>query len=265
MAWKLKGGKPAMRRSSSWLCGEARVVVVDQRPVQRMVGIFGLDQHFAGQVGAAAAAADLHQLREQPLRGAEVGGEQRRIGADRADQGQQREIVALGQHLGADQDVGLAGVDGGEQACHFSACSPSRGRCAARGPAGKRSTSMASRRCVPRPKGSRSTLPQSGRRAECGLEAAVVAAQALVGQVQHEVGGAAPAARDPAAGRAGQHRRIAAPVEEDQALLAALEALCSPASSAALRPSCNFSRRVSTMRTTGMASATARSGSSSIW
>jgi hypothetical protein len=93
----------------------------------------------------------------------------------------------------------------------------------------------------------------------------VVAAQALVGQMQHEVGGAAPAARDPAAGRAGQHRRVAAPVEEDQALLAALEALCSPASSAADRPSCNFSRRVSTMRTAGMASATARSGNSSIW
>jgi hypothetical protein len=67
-------------------------------------------------------------------------------------------------------------------------------------------------------------LPQSGQARGTRLEAAVVAAQALVGQVQHQVGGAAPATRDPAAGRAGQYRRIAAAVEEDQALFAAVEA-----------------------------------------
>ena len=77
--------------------------------------VFGLDQHLAGQVVATAAAAHLHELREQALRRAEVGGEQRSVGADHADKGQAREVVALGQHLCADQKVGLAGVDGGEQ------------------------------------------------------------------------------------------------------------------------------------------------------
>jgi hypothetical protein len=59
---------------------------------------------------------------------------------------------------------------------------------------------------------------------DAGLEAAVVAAQAPVGQVQHHVGGAVRAAADPAAGRAREHRGVAAPVEEDEALLALLQA-----------------------------------------
>jgi hypothetical protein len=204
---------------------EARVVVVDQRPVQRMVGIFGLDQHFAGQVGTAAAAADLHQLREEPLRGAEVGGEQRRIGADRADQRQQREIMALGQHLGTDQDVGLTRVDGGEQGLPFLRRARRiavDAQDAGRGEAFDQHGFEALRAA---PEGQQVDVAAIGAGArDGGLEAAVVAAQALVGQVQYQVGGAAPATRDPAAGRAGQYRRIAAPVEEDQALFAAVEA-----------------------------------------
>jgi hypothetical protein len=43
--------------------------------------------------------------------------------------------------------------------------------------------------------------------------------------MQHEVGRAAPAARRPAAGLAGKDRRIAPPIDEDQALLAACEPL----------------------------------------
>jgi hypothetical protein len=154
--------------------------------------MLGLDQHFAGQRGAPAAAADLHQLREQPLRGAEIGGEQRGIGTDRTDQGQVRKIVALGQHLGADQDVGLAGMDGRQQRLPFLRRT---GRIAV----------DAQHTCL------RKTLAQHGFEAlgaaaegqqidiaavragarNAGFEAAVVAAQALVGQVQHQVGRAA--------------------------------------------------------------------------
>src|SRR4029079_12164891 len=55
------------------------------------------------------------------------------------------------------------------------------------------------------------------------LRAAVMAAQAApsIGGVQHHARGAAPAAGGPAARFAREHRRIAAPVDEDQALLAA--------------------------------------------
>jgi hypothetical protein len=67
-----------------------------------------------------------------------------------------------------------------------------------------------------------------------------MAAQAAVGQVQHEVGGAALAARDPAARGAGQHRRIAAPVEEDEALFAALQTLTEGAQQDAGQPVLQF-------------------------
>ena len=47
------------------------------------------------------------------------------------------------------------------------------------------------------------------------LKTAMVAAQTAVGQMQHQVGRAALAARHPAALGTGEHRRVAAAVEED--------------------------------------------------
>ena len=206
------------------LC-EARIVVVDQRAIQGMVGILGLDQHFAGQFGAPAAAADLHQLREETLGRTKVGGEQGGIGADRADQGQQRKIMALGQHLGADQDVGLTGMDGGEQGLPFLRRARRIAVDAQDAGFGKAFDEHGFEALRTAPEGQQVDVAAIGAGARhARFEAAVVAAQAPVRQVQHEVGGATLAARDPAAGRTGQHRRIAAPVEEDQALLAALEA-----------------------------------------
>src|SRR6185295_8912472 len=57
------------------------------------------------------------------------------------------------------------------------------------------------------------------------LGAAVVTAQAPVPGMQDEVRRAAAAARRPAARLAGKHRRIAPPVDENEALLAARKAL----------------------------------------
>jgi hypothetical protein len=85
MAWKLKGGEAGDAAFVELVAGEAQIVMVYQRLVQRVVGILGLDQHFAGQGGAPATAADLHQLREETFRGAEIGSEQRGVGADRTD------------------------------------------------------------------------------------------------------------------------------------------------------------------------------------
>jgi len=50
-------------------------------------------------------------------------------------------------------------------------------------------------------------------------------AQAVIAEVQHQVGSAAVAVRSPAAGGAGEHRRIAAAIEKEQALLATRQAL----------------------------------------
>ena len=74
-----------------------------------------------------------------------------------------------------------------------------------------------------------------------GFESAVVAAQAPVGLMQDEVGGTAMAAREPAAGGAGEYRRIAAAVEEDEALLPAFEPFGKGASKAAPIPSLSVS------------------------
>ena len=82
---------------------------------QRVVGKFGLDEHFAGQRGAPGAPADLHQLLEEALGRAEIGGVERRVGADHADQRQARKVVPLGHHLRADENVRVAAVYPGKQ------------------------------------------------------------------------------------------------------------------------------------------------------
>src|SRR5690349_11654886 len=52
-----------------------------------------------------------------------------------------------------------------------------------------------------------------------------MAAKLAVRRVQHEVGAAAAAAGAPAAGFAGENRRVASPVDEDEALLSPGETL----------------------------------------
>src|SRR5439155_9504172 len=56
------------------------------------------------------------------------------------------------------------------------------------------------------------------------LVPAVMAAHAALGAMQHQVRAAARAGRMPLAGAAEEHRRETAPVEEEERLLAALEA-----------------------------------------
>jgi hypothetical protein len=74
----------------------------------------GLDPHLAARrlLGAAAGAAGgLHQQRKQAFGSAEIAAEQCTVRVDRRDQGHAPEVVALGDHLGADQHVDLAFVD----------------------------------------------------------------------------------------------------------------------------------------------------------
>jgi hypothetical protein len=52
----------------------------------------------------------------------------------------------------------------------------------------------------------------------------MVAAEASVGSMQHHVGGATSAAGGPAARLAGEHRRVSTAIDEEQALLAFLQA-----------------------------------------
>ena len=80
-----------------------------------MVGIVGLHHNAAGQIATAGAAADLgHQL-EDALGGAEVGHGQRVVAAHHADQRDAVNVVAFGDHLRADEQVDLAGVQPRQQ------------------------------------------------------------------------------------------------------------------------------------------------------
>ena len=73
-----------------------------------MLGLVGLDEREAGALGAAGPAGDLADQLEGLLGGAQVAALQPEVGVDDADEGQQREVVALGDELGADHEVGAA-------------------------------------------------------------------------------------------------------------------------------------------------------------
>ena len=80
-----------------------------------------LHQHAAGKLSAAGAAGDLRQQLEDALGGAEVGQPESGVRAHHADQRDAVDVVALGDHLRADEKIDLACVEPGEQALHLVA------------------------------------------------------------------------------------------------------------------------------------------------
>ncbi|NKG01704.1 hypothetical protein GO287_03648 [Ralstonia solanacearum] len=97
------------------LAREAGVIVPHQRQQGGGIRVAGLDQHFARQPGAAGAPGHLHQRGEQVLAGTEVVAEQGRIGRHHAHQRHALEVMPLGDHLRADQDIDGPFVHGVEQ------------------------------------------------------------------------------------------------------------------------------------------------------
>ena len=67
-------------------------------------------------VATPGAAGDLGEQLEGALGGAEVGQAEREIGADHAHQRDAVHVVALGDHLGADQQVDFAGLERAQHA-----------------------------------------------------------------------------------------------------------------------------------------------------
>ena len=104
-----------------------------------------------GDVAAARAAGDLREQLERALGRAEVGQPEADVRRDDADERHAREIVALGDHLRADEDVDARRANVGEHA----AIAPrrrmvSRSTRATRA-LGKSARSSASTRSVPKP------------------------------------------------------------------------------------------------------------------
>ena len=120
---------------------------------------------------AAAAARELRDELERPLLGAEVGHGQPRVGVDDRGERDAREVMALRDHLRADEH----GAVGGREALERSSCSaPGFAAVSAssriRSSSGTRFASSASSRCVPAPIRASSDEPQAGHASGTGSE-----------------------------------------------------------------------------------------------
>ncbi len=105
----------AQRPAVAHLALEERFVVLRRgEPQHGMLGIEGLHDHASRSLPASGAARDLGQELERALGGAEIGQAERLVGRHDADERDAREIVTLGDHLRADEDVDLAALEARE-------------------------------------------------------------------------------------------------------------------------------------------------------
>ena len=79
-----------------------------------MIRIDGLNQHDSGRLAASGAAGGLRQELEGSLGGAEIGEAQADVGVHDAHQRDVGNVVTLGDHLRADQDVVIALAEAGQ-------------------------------------------------------------------------------------------------------------------------------------------------------
>ena len=204
---------------------ERFAVLRDQRAHHRVFGLMGL-QIAAADAGVAAGAADhLMQQLEGALGGARVAVVEAQIGVDDADEVELRKVMALGDELGADDDVEAARGDvvelfaqpldrgdeiGGEhedtrlrkQRAHFFLEPLDAGP-----DGGERIRRLAVRAF------------RRMRHGEPAMMADELPAEAVIDQP----GVAVRAGEAKAAGAAQGQRRVAAAIEEEQRLLAALD------------------------------------------
>lgn len=87
------------------------VAILGQILQQGVLRMVALQHHQPGLAGAPGTTRHLGVELGQLLGGAKIGAEQGAIHIQQAHQGHIREVVALGQHLGADQDLVLARLD----------------------------------------------------------------------------------------------------------------------------------------------------------
>jgi hypothetical protein len=90
-----------------------------------MVGVIGLDDDPSRTIAATGPSGHLGEKLEGALAGAKVGQIEQGIGRDHAGQGDSGKVVALGDHLGADKDLGVARREGPERS--FEAVAASHG------------------------------------------------------------------------------------------------------------------------------------------
>jgi len=94
-----------------FLVDEALEVVVSGKLDGGGVWSGGLDDDFARHLSATGAACDLGEELEGAFAGAEVGGVEGEVGIEDADEGDVGEVEALGDHLGAEEDIDFLGAE----------------------------------------------------------------------------------------------------------------------------------------------------------
>ena len=142
---------------------EAGDVVAGGVAKRRRVRLERLHDHLPGRV-AAAPAGELGDELEGALLGAEVGQREPGVGVDDRGERDAREVVALGDHLRADED---GAVGRGEPRRALRASAPGFAAVSAssriRSSSGTRFASSASSRCVPAPIRASSDEPHDGQ------------------------------------------------------------------------------------------------------
>ena len=170
----------------------------------------------------AGAAADLGEELKRPLGRAQIAAGEAEIGIDDADQGQQREVIALGDDLGADDHVDGVRLDPRDQG-------GGGGGSAQRVAGGKFEPGVGQERRhllgqaldagTAGDETAGGTARRTARRHRPAV-AAVMALQPALEAVLDQPGGARGAMQAVAAAPAQGQRRVAAPVEEQQRLAA---------------------------------------------
>ena len=214
------GGYPSSRRRASSSARKPDDVVPGGIGERARVGLEGLDEHRARSVAAAPAGELGHELERALLR-PEV--REPEPGVRIHDRGERdaREVMALRDHLGSDEDDAIGGGEPLERLLERTALRSRVGVEPDPLELGHVLLELASPAAACRRRSAPARASRTRDSSGLGLgEAAVVAVQTAVA-VQRERDVAAPAAAREAAGPAVQRGHEAAPVEEQDRLAAA--------------------------------------------
>ncbi|MNV89761.1 hypothetical protein D3C71_1840840 [compost metagenome] len=100
------------------LFGKGEIALFGQLHQQGMIGQVRLDDHLARFFSPARTACHLDDQLGHALTGAEVAGEQAAVGVENRYQCHPGKVMALGEHLRADEDAWLAALNGRKQLSH---------------------------------------------------------------------------------------------------------------------------------------------------
>ena len=210
--------------AGQFMIGKPGVAPLHQALQSRVVGLQGLNPNLPRPVRPPGPSGHLNQQLGGALRRLEVRAQEAGVRIDGGHQGDVGEVVALGQHLGADKNARLTSRDLRQLPLQTAL--------------GAGGVAVDADQGEIRESGSEGGLRSFGAGPHCGelsppagwanrrrrlFRAAMVAGQQAAAQMQRQAGVASVAEGLPAAGGAQVYGRIAAPVQEHQHLAPSIE------------------------------------------